>query len=145
MQVLWVVVILAMFIGGLNYGAPLASVYKLEHGQWKQLPDMNHPRYGHSCGLLDDQVFVIGGAGAEKSVEVVDVSSGMWSEGPSLDASHSYGHVVVHDSVLYVLYKDGKVVKLTDGKKWEDVASIGSIGNRPVNPPPLVTAGMLGC
>ena len=120
-------------------------MYKLEHGQWKQLPDMNHPRRGHSCGLLDGQLFVIGGSGAAKSVEVMDISTQAWREGPFLDASHSWGQAVVHDSVLYVLYKDGKVIKLTDGKKWEDVASIGSIGTRPVNPPPLVTAGMLGC
>ena len=123
----------------------LASVYKLEYGQWKQLPDMNQARRGHSCGLVDGQLFVIGGYGAEKSVEVMDVSSGTWRDGPSLDVNHIWGQAVVHDSVLYVLYKDGKVVKLTDGKKWEDVASIGSIGDRTVNPPSLVTAGMLGC
>ena len=138
------VVILTIFIGGYN-AANLASVYKLEYDEWKQLPDMNHPRYAHSCVLVDGQLFVIGGYGAEKSVEVMDTDSGRWREGPSLDFSHIYGQTVVHDSVLYVLYKDGKVVKLTDGKKWEDVASIGSIGTRPVNPPLLVTAGMLGC
>ena len=137
-------VILTIFIGGYN-GATLASVYKLEYGEWKQLPDMNHARYAHSCVLVDGQLFVIGGYGAEKSVEVMDVSSGTWRDGPSLDVNHIWGQAVVHDSVLYVLYRDGKVVKLTDGKKWKDVASIESIGTRPVNPPPLVTAGMLGC
>ena len=138
------VVILTIFIGGYNAGN-LASVYKLHHSEWKQLPDMKHARRGHSCVLVDGQLFVIGGYGADKSVEVMDVSSGTWRDGPSLDGSHIYGQAVVHDSVLYVLYKDGKVVKLTDGKKWEDVASIGSIGTRPVNPPPLVTAALLGC
>ena len=123
----------------------LASVYKLEHGEWKQLPDMKQARRAHSCVLVDGQLFVIGGYGAEKSVEVMDVSSGTWRDGPSLDARHIYAQAVTHDSVLYVLYKDGKVVMLTDRKKWEDVASIGSIGQRPVYPPPLVTSGMLGC
>ena len=46
--------------------------------------------------------------GADKSVEVLNISSMTWREGPPLPADHYGGQAVVYDSVLYVLYRDGK-------------------------------------
>ena len=94
---------------------------------------------------MDGQLFVIGGKGAETSVEIMDISSETWRVGPFLPADHSWGQAVVHDSVLYVLNQDGKVMKMNDGGQWKLVTSIGSLGSRPVYPAPVVAAGMLGC
>ena len=141
---MWVVVVIWIFIGGYNEGN-LASVYKLESGVWTRLEDIKHSRRGPSCLRMGGEIFVIGGSGAEKTVEVLNISSQTWREGPSLPASHSLGQAIVYDSVLYVLYKDGTVVKLTEGGEWENVARVGNIGYRPVYPAPLVTPGMLGC
>ena len=134
-----------MFIGGNSNDGYLASVYKLESGVWTKLQNIKHPRVGHSCVRRGGEIFVIGEKGAYKSVEVLNISSQTWREGPSLPASHSLGQAIVYDSVLYVLYKDGTVVKLTEGGEWENVARVGNIGYRPVYPAPLVTPGMLGC
>ena len=78
-------------------------------------------------------------------MEIMNISTETWRVGPSLAAAHSWGQAVVHNSVLYVLNMDGKVVKLTEGGEWEYFASLGDIGSRPVNPAPLMISGMLGC
>ena len=41
--------------------------------------------------------------GADKSVEVLNISSMTWREGPPLPADHYGGQAVVYDSVLYML------------------------------------------
>jgi hypothetical protein len=120
-------------------------VYKLESGVWTKLPGIKQPRVYHSCLRMGGEIFVIGGYGAGKSVEVLNISSQTWREGPSLPADHYFGQAIVYDSVLYVLNKDGTVLELTEGEEWKNVASLGSIGHRPVYPAPRVTPGMLGC
>ena len=137
-------------IGGYTYGDYLGSVYKLESGVWTRLEDIKHSRRGPSCLRMGGEIFVIGGSGAEKTVEVLNISSQTWREGPPLPADHYSGQAIVYHSVLYVLnwdvFKgDGTVVKLTEGGEWENVASLGYIGHRPVYPAPVVTAGILGC
>ena len=140
---MWVVVVIWIFIGGYNEGN-LASVYKLESGVWTRLEDIKHSRRGPSCLRMGGEIFVIGGSGAEKTVEVLNISSQTWREGPPLTASHSSGQAFVYHSVLYLLNIDGTVVKLTEGGEWENVADM-VIGRRQVYPAPLVNPGTVGC
>ena len=121
---MWVGVVIWIFIGGKSYGK-LGSVYKLESGVWTKLPDIEHPRWGHSCAQMGGEIFAIGGMGSSTSVEVLNVFSQMWREGPSLPADHYRDQAIVFDSVLYVLEEDdGTVVKLNLDEEWENVASI---------------------
>ena len=145
---MWVVVVIWTFIGGYNEGN-LASVYKLESGVRTRLEDIKHSRRGPSCLRMGGEIFVIGGSGAEKTVEVLNISSQTWREGPPLPADHYSGQAIVYHSVLYVLNwdvikGDGTVVKLTEGGEWENVADM-VIGRRQVYPAPLVTPGTVGC
>ena len=138
-----------MFIGGNSNDGYLASVYKLESGVWTKLQNIKHPRVGHSCVRRGGEIFVIGEKGAYKSVEVLNISSQTWREGPPLPADHYSGQAIVYHSVLYVLNRDvfkgdGTVVKLTEGEEWENVADM-VIGRRQVYPAPLVNPGTVGC
>ena len=121
-------------------------MYKLESAVWTKLLDMNQSRRRSSCVRMGGEIFVIGGDGAVKSFEVLNISSQTWRLGPSLPADHYASQAVVYRSVLYVLNYDGTVVKLTEGGEWENVAAMRRhIGDRHVHPAPLVTPGMLGC
>jgi hypothetical protein len=55
------------------------------------------------------------------------------------------GQALVHKSTIYVVYRDGRVLKLNTAGRWEDVTNIGDIGNWEVNPAPVVSAGIMGC
>ena len=138
-----IVLVIIIFIGGYT-SSKLASVYKLQAGVWTRLPDMARARYAHSCEVVGGHLFVMGGDGAG-AVEMMNISTQKWQPGPELAKSFSSGQAVVYRSTLFLVSREGKVVKLTDAAKWEDVANIGPIGTRPVFPAQVVTAGVLGC
>ena len=50
--------------------------------QWEQAPPLNQPRCFHSCAVVNGQLVVFGGIGADhnpvESVEQLDLIQGMW-------------------------------------------------------------------
>jgi len=71
-----------------------------------------------------------------------------WEAGPALDTDtdFSYGQAIVYQDTIFLVYADGKVMKLNTEDKWEEVTDLGrDIGLRPVFPAPIVTPGAIGC
>ena len=58
--------------------------YDIKRDEWE---DTNRPmketRWGHSCLLLDNEVFVVGGRG-RKTTEIFNLQSRTWRSGPDL-------------------------------------------------------------
>ena len=106
---------------------------------------MKLARRYHSCQLLKGDLVVMGGKGAYTSVEILNISSLIWRTGPSLSTSFYKSHSLVFQSTLFLLNVDGKVVKLTNDEKWEDVANIGDVGWRPAFPALVATPAGMGC
>jgi len=127
----------------------LAGAYKLStDDRWATLPSMTSARSNHACVVHQDYLVVIGGYGAERTVEKIKLNSlTEWEAGPGLDTGLYYGQAMVYQDTIFLVYRDGKVVKLnTEGDKWEEVADLGrDIGLRPVFPAPIVTPGAIGC
>merc|ERR1739838_750485 len=112
----------------------LASAYKLStDDRWTTLPSMTTARFGHACVVHQDYLVVIGGFGAATTVEKIKLSSlTEWEAGPGLDTDFNGGQAIVYQDTIFLVYKEGKVVKLnTEGDKWEAVADLGYIGRRP--------------
>ena len=113
--------------------AKLASVYQLESGVWSRLSDMARARDLHACVAMEGNLYIFGGYGTQFSVEIMKISTQEWKAGPLLNKGFSGGQAFVHNSSIYLVYKEGNVTKLTtDG--WENVASVGWIGWRTVYP-----------
>ena len=108
---------------------------------------MTRSRASHACAVLDNSIYVIGGEGAETSVERLDLSSLTWNSEPSLpfDADFYGGQAVVYNSAIYLLHWDGKVYKLYGNPHMELVTSLPQIGYRSTFPTPLVSASDIGC
>ena len=104
-------------------------------------------RSGHACVVHQDYLYVIGGDIRDKtSVEKMKLTSlTKWEAGPGLDTDFSYGQAIVYQDTIFLVYDDGKVVKLNTEDKWEEVTDLGHIGSRPVFPAPIVTPGAIGC
>ena len=104
-------------------------------------------RDGHACVVHQDYLYVIGGYGAYTSVEKMKLTSlTKWEAGPGLDTDFWAGQAIVYQDTIFLVYKDGKVVKLNTEDKWEVVIDLGrSIGSRPLFPAPIVTPGAIGC
>merc|ERR1712129_444328 len=119
-----------------GYGnSRLASAYKLstDGTGWTTLPSMTSAREGHACVVHQEYLFVIGGAGAWTSVEKMELSTNTWEAGPGLDTNFYYGQAIVYQDTIFLVYKDGKVVKLNTEDKWEVVTDLrlGDAGRRP--------------
>eukprot|EP00091_Calanus_sinicus_P013217 TRINITY_DN29393_c0_g1_i1.p1 TRINITY_DN29393_c0_g1~~TRINITY_DN29393_c0_g1_i1.p1 ORF type:complete len:136 (-),score=29.58 TRINITY_DN29393_c0_g1_i1:98-451(-) len=87
-------------------------------------------RDGHACAVLDNSLFVIGGYGAFRSVEIYNMLENTWNhEGPSLTRDLSYGHAVVYESRLFAVHRDGAIEELAgDWSGWKVVARVGEWG-----------------
>merc|ERR1739838_1207060 len=138
--------------GGWNHRSwtHLVDAYKLStDGRWTTLPSMTTARQLHACVVHQDYLVVIGGSGAAaagRTVEKIKLTSlTKWEAGPGLDTDFTYGQAIVYQDTIFLVYKDGKVVRLnTEGDKWEAVADLGrNIGTRPVFPAPIVTPGAI--
>jgi len=133
--------------GGNGKSGRLASAYKIStDGTWNQVPSMENARYGHACLVHEGFLYVIGGVGAEASVEKIKLGTLTWKTGPGLDKGFAYGQAILYQDTIFLVYKGGQVVKLNTEDKWEDVADLGgSIGRRPVFPAPILTRAAIGC
>ena len=107
---------------------------------------MENARYGHACLLHEGFLYVIGGVGADTSVEKIQLGTLTWETGPGLSKGFAYGQAILYQDTVFLVYKGGQVVKLNTEDKWEDVADLGgSIGSRPVFPAPILTTAAIGC
>ena len=133
----------------------VASAYKLSGQQgttWKPLPSMAKARYGHACLAHQGHFYAIGGNGG--NVEKMDLSTMTWETGPGLDTFGPFtnGQATLYQNTIFLVYRNGKVLKLNTEDKWEEVADIGwaktdpgSIFTRQVFPAPIVGPGVAGC
>ncbi len=95
--------------------------------KWEAIPQP-FKRRALTAAALDGKVYVIGGLGAEggeKRVEILDVATGKWSEGPELPGAErvafSPASTVVNGRVV-VNTLAGPVFRLTEkGEAWEKV------------------------
>jgi len=134
-------------LGGANEYENYATAYKLGENEWVGLPNMTRSRASHACAVLDNSIYVIGGEGAETSVERLDLSSLTWNTEPSLPSGAGFygGQAVVYNSTIYLIHWDGKVYKLYGDPHMELVTSLPQIGYRSTFPTPLVSATDIGC
>ena len=131
---------------------------------------METKRGYHSCVFHNKQIFAIGGntdsmiywlilsnklqelvfAGATDSVEIYDLRSKKWSDGPKLPAklssdSFSYSQALVSEGKIMVIYRNGDVLQMKDGASgWEKINKIES-NDKIVFPAPIVTRDILNC
>merc|ERR1712106_270566 len=104
---------------------------------------MTTARWAHACVVHQDYLFVIGGRWKEAnlSVEKIKLNSlTKWEAGPGLDTKFIFGQAIVYQDTIFLVYQNGKVVKLNTEDKWAVVTELGrSIGSRPVFPAPILT------
>jgi hypothetical protein len=136
------VLILLICIGGWTGGYSTA-VYALDGQAWTKIADMKYGRSGHSCAVLGNNLFLIGGYGAPKSVEIYNMVEETWNhEAAGLTSDLYYGHALVHDGRLYVVHTDGEVERMAAHmREWELVGSVGEW----TRPAAIVTREMLNC
>ena len=106
---------------------------------------MKNGRYGHACELWKGELIVMGGDGAKTSVEIFSISTKQWRTGPTLTSKFAWGQTIIFQSTLYLVNREGQVVKLTDEQNWQNAVNIGNIGSREVFPAPIVSPAMIGC
>jgi hypothetical protein len=140
---------LVLFAGGVMNDGISSAVFALEGDSWIQLPPMKTSRSGHVCSVLNDEMIVIGGYGAEQSMEVYDIVKKTWSVGPRLPTDLVNGHLVLRYGNLSLIFMSGFVVDLVDNMtKWKVMPSVGTwavMGRRQIFTAPVVTKDMLKC
>ncbi len=93
--------------------------------KWQAIPQP-FKRRALGAGYVDGKVVVVAGLGADGPsgrVEILDLKSGKWTEGPAFPGSARNGFspaVCVTGGKLYASGMDGKLHCLVDGK-WEQV------------------------
>jgi len=138
----------------------LSSVFLLdmEVGVWIRLTGMKEKREAHSCAEFNGEVVVMGGynggggnfetGSGMTSVEILNLSTRQWRQGPSLPSGVKYGMSAVHDNTIYLTQagSESQVFSLSGlDAEWQEVAEIGELGIRTVFPPPIVSRDILGC
>ena len=61
-------------------------------------------------------------------MEKLSLATMTWEAGPSLPSEFYDGTALVYQHTIYLVYKDGRVVKLNTEDQWEDVARVGNLG-----------------
>ena len=90
---------------------------------------MNTPRRVHACAVVQNQLWVMGGC-RTATVEIMDITTKVWRNGPDLPTHDMYGgQAVVYREELYAVHDEGQVWRLT-GDGWETVANITGYGYR---------------
>ena len=76
--------------GGFGTGSRKAYIYNKDSNAWRAISDMTRSRSYHSCGLVQsdsgDEVVVVGGNGAPKSIEIFSISTETWRSGKTFAA-----------------------------------------------------------
>ena len=84
--------------------------------------NLNISRRDHACIEFDKKLYVMGGKSKIsqlKSVEILDLESGFWKEGPSLPYAVSGCQAVNYENVLYLLDPSGSVLRLDKDNTWD--------------------------
>ena len=96
---------------------------------WKTIPQP-FVRRALTAAVFDGKVYVLGGLAKDRqtdtAVNVLDVKTGKWSDGPEFPSGTMNGFTpaaVVVGKGLYLSTADGLVYKL-NGDKWADVAKL---------------------
>ena len=117
----------------------LAEWSKTGSADWTRAAPIPTPRNQHSVGVLNGQIYIIGGQFNHDSqqldqalVDIYDPGTDTWSEGPSLPVAHSHseGATFVHEDRIWMIGGHstpeggkkgfcGDVVTLREGEEWE--------------------------
>eukprot|EP00656_Telonema_subtile_P041760 TRINITY_DN4702_c0_g1_i4.p1 TRINITY_DN4702_c0_g1~~TRINITY_DN4702_c0_g1_i4.p1 ORF type:complete len:379 (+),score=52.84 TRINITY_DN4702_c0_g1_i4:140-1138(+) len=87
----------------------LVDVLDTVSANWDTVAPLPTPRFGPSCAVVGNLLYVIGGDSDAMnnspmdSVEVLDTTSGIWSTGPSMPRARCNHQSAVVGSLLYVL------------------------------------------
>jgi N-acetylneuraminic acid mutarotase len=79
--------------GGHSLGRDSARFFRLDGSSWTELPQMRHPRGGHTLLAAATRLYVIGGNSAAGNVapaEVYDPGTRRWSDLPALPAPRNH-------------------------------------------------------
>ena len=96
---------------------------------------MSTARFAPACVYHNNDVWAIGGDTA--TVEIFNLESKTWRDGPALPRSMFLGQAVVYEDQLYAIYYQGPVYLYSENA-WLKVADIQSYDNRPIFPAPVV-------
>ena len=106
--------VLALFLFSIYFFLSV-DVFGFENSTWDLGEDMHTNRTEITGEVLDDRIFVIGGAdyqedGAVDTVEIYGPETNEWSLGPSLPYVLDHAPSVVHDGKIYVMggFLEGK-------------------------------------
>ena len=121
----------------------------LEDDSWVALSSLATPRRVHSCAVLEDSVYVMGGLG-EASTEILSLAGAgnTWTGGPALPAhvEPDVGQAVVYHGSVYFIDKLGHVIQLSQDKTgWTELTDVGQAVGRAGYPALVVTKQGLRC
>ena len=125
------------------------ATFSWDGTNWSELGNMKTPRENHACVEKDGIIFAMGGEGAYKlkSVEKLNLATGVWSEGPELPYEVGHvGAVNIHGDIFVVGGEGsgGKIIKLVDNA-WVPVSDFGFDGIGLLSNPPIVTPDQVMC
>jgi hypothetical protein len=126
-----------------------------EDNNWQALPDMNEKRYLHSCAVLDNTVYVMGGALSGQTPENYKLTAEKYKLGgrewESIDnlPGKLLTSAFVYEDKLYIIIRDGTVYSLIDGTSWDKVTNMDKLTNIDTIldrfSSQILTASSLGC
>jgi len=129
------------------------KVYVLTGATWTTIQPMENGRAFHSCSIINNRVIAIGGWGAEREVETLDIEQNIWSKATGFTINFWHGNSVGYDDQVYAVNgccAPGEVLRMAeDGSSWDTVADVGEwrveSDKRPFNQAVRVTKEMIGC
>ena len=134
--------------GEIPNGHATGATFSWDGSSWSQLGSMKTSRAHHACVERDGIIFAIGGSDyGMKSVEKLNLATGVWSDGPRLPYEVTYAQAVnIHGDIFVVGGEGsrGKIIKLV-GDTWDFVSEYGFDGCGPISNPPILTAKQVVC
>jgi len=133
----------------LPHKSSTGATFSWDGSSWSELGSMKTAREHHACVERDGVVFAIGGGVYDKlkSVEKLNLATGVWNEGPELPYEVSYVQAVnIHGDIFVVGGEGsgGKIIKLVDNT-WETVSDYGFDGTGLFSNPPIVSSDQVVC
>lgn len=97
--------------------------YNLQTNTWKILEPMPTARQHIDCGIIDHEIFIMGGLTSWKNIsqknEAYDVLSNSWSEKAAIPSLRNNAAVVTLGSLIYVIGGSG-----TKDNIWGDILTV---------------------
>ena len=127
------------------------KTYLLEENTWNDTKygQLKIPRNKHACAEYNGKVYVIGGRNEQnpaglRSVEILDVESGSWSDGANLPQTLFDSMAINYHGQLYLLggsNSDGKILHLDPiSDNWIRIGTTGSKRSRSWLPGQMIQA-----